>query len=142
MNMRLCRSMTARVLTVVLAAALTTVGYVAVATVASAATATTCAPGAGGLGQEGKTICWIDFAGLNQTIGYGAAGQDFTVTLPSGYTATFTMNLNTVAGFNATSVCPNTQGIGLGQNYNVGGLPAVDFCANVNNGGFLVTLNN
>lgn len=42
-------------------------------------------------GTYADTICWFDLAGFDQARAQTAAGQDFTVTLDGGYTATFNL---------------------------------------------------
>ncbi|WP_420367201.1 DUF7507 domain-containing protein [Curtobacterium sp. L1-20] len=49
-----------------------------------------CGYGTGG--PNANTICWFDFGGYNQAQATSAAGQDRQVTLPGGYTMTFTLH--------------------------------------------------
>lgn len=62
-------------------------------------------------GPQAPNICWLDFAGFNATLARSAAGQDYTLALPGGYTARF--NIFT-SGANAAGLNAVAQGANSG----------------------------
>ncbi len=58
--------------------------------------ATTC--GYGTTGPLAENLCWFDMTGYNDTLARSAAGQQMTVALPGGYTASFTIRSTPIAG--------------------------------------------
>ncbi len=47
--------------------------------------------GYGSTGAEAGALCWLDMSGYNQTLADSAAGQAMSVSLPGGYTISFTI---------------------------------------------------
>lgn len=55
----------------------------------SAATPVACGYGTGG--AQAQTLCWLDMSAYSFATSGGVSGQPMTVTLPGGYTISFTM---------------------------------------------------
>ena len=73
------------------------VGAMLCALVAPAmATASTCGTGSGG--PYASNLCWFDMSAYNDALARTPAGQPMSVTLPGGYTATFTLTSRPLAG--------------------------------------------
>jgi len=64
----------------------------------SQAGAATCGYGTGG--AYASNLCWFDMTGYNDTTARSPAGQLVSITLPGGYTATFTLTSRPVTGKN------------------------------------------
>src|ERR671933_2936935 len=60
------------------------------------ASAAGCGYGTGG--AYASNLCWLDMTGYNDTTARSPAGQPLSITLPSGYTATFTLTSRSVPG--------------------------------------------
>ena len=89
-----------------------------------------CSFGSGG--DEASSLCWIDFSLYNETTARSVAGQPMSVSLPGGYTASFTLHTADVATHPTQSVAshafPTYPGTGLGNHgkyTGVAGLPAL-----------------
>src|SRR5262249_8872263 len=63
---------------------------------AAAAGPVGCSYGTGG--PDASTICWLDLTAYNDTTPRSAAGQDFSVSLPNGYTLNFNVITRVTAG--------------------------------------------
>jgi uncharacterized repeat protein (TIGR01451 family) len=64
----------------------------------SQAGAATCGYGSGG--AYASNLCWFDMTGYNDTTARSPAGQPVSISLPGGYTASFTLTSRSVAGRN------------------------------------------
>ncbi len=60
------------------------------------ASAATCGTGTGG--PYASNLCWFDMSAYNDALARSPAGQPMSITLPGGYTATFTLTSRPVAG--------------------------------------------
>ena len=58
-----------------------------------------------GSGKYADTICWVDFSSFNPTLAASPAAQPMTVSLPGGYTASFTVAARPVPGYVDISSC-------------------------------------
>ena len=123
----------------VITALLSTVGLAA--SPASAAVATC---GYGSTGAEAGALCWLDMSTYSPSVAQGASGQAMTVTLPGGYTITFTIHTgsfgnNTLNPVSAVAV-PTWSNAYMGNRAYMGipGKPAL-YAMN-NGGGATVTL--
>jgi uncharacterized repeat protein (TIGR01451 family) len=65
------------------------VGALSGPAVSSAATPVACGYGTGG--AQAQTLCWLDMSAYSFATSSGVSGQPMTVTLPGGYTISFTM---------------------------------------------------
>lgn len=96
---------------------------------ATTADAQGCGYGEGGPSAE--TICWLDMSNFNATEATSAAGQEMSITLPGGYTASFTVKLSAGADQGPRSVVasafPTFGGAVMGNGYykNTPGKPAL-----------------
>ncbi len=102
--------------------------------------------GYGSSGPEASALCWLDMSGYNQSLADSAAGQPMTVSLPGGYTISFTINTGPFAGktYNpvAATPLPTWSGAYLGNKAYIGAPgQAVRFHFAVTNSGN-VTLSN
>jgi hypothetical protein len=66
----------------------TLTGFVALAPSASAASPT-CSFATAGSGTYASTLCWFDLSSYSAATATGASGQTMTMTIPGGYTLTF-----------------------------------------------------
>jgi hypothetical protein len=64
----------------------------------SHAGAATCGYGTGG--TYASNLCWFDMTGYSDTTARSPGGQSMSITLPGGYTASFTLTSRSVAGRN------------------------------------------
>jgi uncharacterized repeat protein (TIGR01451 family) len=104
---RLAVTATRRVLAACAAAALLLASLtLAVAPAEAADAATGCSKANSGSGTFAETICWLDFATFNETTSRSQAGQTMAITLPGGYTASFSVRTSDVAGQARTGVNP------------------------------------
>jgi hypothetical protein len=89
------------------------------ATPAAAATSSTCGFATPGTGTFASTLCWFDLSAYNPT--QAATGQPMSMSLPGGYTLSFTM---TVSGGPVSAVkFPTWSGAYLGNNGHYSGVP-------------------
>src|SRR5918997_6132991 len=63
---------------------------------ASAQTSASCGYGTGG--PFASNLCWFDMAGYNDTTARSDDGQEMEISLPGGYTASFTITSRPVTG--------------------------------------------
>ncbi|MCU1482716.1 MAG: hypothetical protein JWQ19_3502 [Subtercola sp.] len=116
-----------RVLVGVAVAALASLAL-AVPTAASAAEPATgpvgCGYGSGG--PYADTLCWIDMASYNDATARSTAGQPFSITLPGGYTTTFTAHTSGTNPVRASGF-PTWGGAAIGNSIYLGtpGQPAL-----------------
>ena len=111
---------------------------------ASAATTAQCGYGTGG--TQAQTLCWLDMSVYNFAQSSSAAGQPMTVTLPGGYTISFTVTTRATGGRPFSSLNPvkfPTWGGAYNGNHaytSTPGKPAL--YQTTNSGGDLITLTN
>ncbi|WP_051191688.1 DUF7507 domain-containing protein [Microbacterium luticocti] len=77
-------------------AALAVIGL-SVPTAAQAATDATCDFADPGTGTYASTLCWFDMSGYDPAQAGSAGGQQMSVTLPGGYTLTYTLKVTGIA---------------------------------------------
>ena len=108
-----------------LLALLGTVVATAPAPADAATTGGTCSFANAGSGTYARTLCWFDMSGYNATTAGSAAGQAMTISLPGGYSISFTLK---VSGGPVKAVAFPTYGgayLGNGAYTGVGGKPAL-----------------
>lgn len=92
---------------------------VATQSATAAGTAVGCDYADPGSGFRADNFCWIDFTGFDQAEAESAAGQPYSISLPGGYIATFTLRITGVAGYNHTTfnavTLPTWTGSAYGQ---------------------------
>ena len=102
-----------------------TVTAVTSAPASAATTGATCSFANSGSGTYARTLCWFDMSGYNATTAGSAAGQLMTISLPGGYSITFTLK---VSGGPVKAVAfPTYSGayLGNGAYTGVAGKPAL-----------------
>ncbi len=62
--------------------------------------------GYGSTGAQAGALCWLDMSGYNQSLADGAAGQAMSVSLPGGYTISFTIRTGPFNGKTYNPVAP------------------------------------
>ena len=77
-----------------LLALLGTVVATAPAPADAATTGGTCSFANAGSGTYARTLCWFDMSGYNATTAGSAAGQAMTISLPGGYSISFTLKVS------------------------------------------------
>jgi uncharacterized repeat protein (TIGR01451 family) len=110
-----------------LAAMLTAVGRGAGVAEAAGPATETCGYATAGTGTYARSLCWFDLSHYDAALAGSPGGQPITVSLPGGYTITFT--LNTTGGPVHPSPLPTYSGAYLGNNGHytgVAGKPALD----------------
>lgn len=115
-RLRVVAAISAWVLTLGTAAA-TTVVFAPQA--AGAATAESCGFASPGTGTYASTLCWFDMSSYDAT--QAAAGQQFAVSIPGGYTLSFTITSS--GGPIAAHAFPTYGGAYLGNNGHYTGVP-------------------
>jgi uncharacterized repeat protein (TIGR01451 family) len=111
---------------------------------ASAATAVQCGYGTGG--TQASTLCWLDMSAYSFAQSSSAAGQPMTVSLPGGYTISFTVTTRANGGRPFSSLnpvpFPTWPGAYIGNHAYTAtpGKPAL--YQTTNSGGDLITLTN
>jgi uncharacterized repeat protein (TIGR01451 family) len=111
---------------------------------ASAATAVQCGYGTGG--TQASTLCWLDMSAYSFAQSSSAAGQPMTVSLPGGYTISFTVTTRATGGRPFSSLnpvpFPTWPGAYIGNHAYTAtpGKPAL--YQTTNSGGDLITLTN
>jgi hypothetical protein len=95
-----------------------TTGTLAVVTAAprpatAAPTAASCSFATAGSGTFARTLCWFDLSAYSATAAGSAAGQSMTVSLPGGYTISFTLKVT--GGAAAPFAFPTFSGAYLGN---------------------------
>jgi len=94
-------------------------GLIMASAPASAATPTQteCGYADEGTGTFARTICWFDFSGYVPAIATSPAGQDFSVSLPGGYSLEFNIKSSTDLGVIAPYSFPTYAQAFLGNTY-------------------------
>jgi large repetitive protein len=111
----------------------------------SQASAAGCGYGTGG--AYASNLCWLDMATYNDTVARSPAGQPMSITLPGGYTATFTLTSRLVPGRNYPVVdalaAPLLRRFAYGSSDYVGvpGGPVL-YSRSLSNAGVTLTLSN
>ncbi|HEX3823541.1 MAG TPA: hypothetical protein VHV79_03645 [Mycobacteriales bacterium] len=107
----------------------TLTGFVALAPSASAATPT-CNFATAGTGTYASTLCWFDLSSYNAALATGAGGQQMTMTIPGGYSISFTLKV-TGGAVKAAALPTYTQAFLGNSGYTgVAGEPALYQTAN------------
>jgi uncharacterized repeat protein (TIGR01451 family) len=88
------------------AAIIATIAVAIMAAPASASAATTVQCGYGTGGTQAQTLCWLDMSAYSFAQSSSAAGQPMTVSLPGGYTISFTVTTRSNGGRPFSSLNP------------------------------------
>jgi hypothetical protein len=104
---------------------MTTVAEAAPLSAAASTTPSTCSFAVAGSGTYARTLCWFDLSGYNAAAAARSNGQPVTVTLPGGYSISFTLEVS--GGAVQPTAFPTYRGAYLGNKAYTGvaGKPAL-----------------